>query len=57
MKCKKAGLGIKVGEVESVAEAILWKIFKHGTKPQPFIIPVFDEVEARADEILKGHFR
>lgn len=54
---KRADLGIKKGEVEKVAEAIRWKIFKHGTEPQPFLRPAFSDVEARAAEIIKRHFK
>lgn len=53
----RANLGIKESEVPRAAEAIRWKIYKHGTEAQPFLRPAFDDVEARADEIIKKHFQ
>lgn len=57
VKRKRADLGIKEGDIARIAEAIRWKIFKHGTEPQPFLRPAFDEVEARAEEIIRRQFK
>jgi hypothetical protein len=43
--------------VKKVANSIRWKIYQHGTDPQPFLRPAFDDVQARAKEIILRHFR
>ena len=54
---KRSDLGVKPKDVDSVAMAIQKKIAEHGTQPQPYLRPAFDEVEITAAEIIRAKFR
>jgi len=54
---KRSDLGVKPKDVDSVAMAIQKKIAEHGTQPQPYLRPAFDEVEVRAAEIIRAKFK
>jgi hypothetical protein len=43
--------------VKKVANAIRWKIYNHGTDPQPFLRPAFDDTQTRARDIILKYFR
>ena len=53
---KRADLGVKPADVDSVAKAIQIKIATYGTQPQPYLRPAFDEIEAQAADIISSHF-
>ena len=54
---KRSDLGVKPKDVDSVAMAIQKKISEHGTQPQPYLRPAFDEVEVVAAEIIRAKFK
>lgn len=45
-------LGLRPDEAKRVGHAIAWKIFRHGTDPQPYFRPAIDETVPQVGSLL-----
>ncbi len=46
-------LGLSEKEAKKAGHAIAWKIFHHGTDPQPFFRPAIDQTRVEINQLLK----